>query len=121
MRLGRVDEVSKRTNRDLLCLIVEDVPGAAKTILNYVDLSLRLWFSTVSNCAFVRRPDGQYDRQNGDSFAGILGRRVYGASGHSVIYKTVRFHSGVNAGLLTVTGLRIGLVDATGNWCHTRH
>lgn len=117
MRLGRVDEVSKRTNRDLLCLIVEHIPGAAKTILNWVDLSLRLWFSTVSNYAFVRRPDGQYDRQNGDSFAGILGHQVYGASRHSVAHETVRFHSGVNAGLLTVTGFRIGLVDATGNRC----
>jgi hypothetical protein len=61
MRLGKVDEVLKRTNRNLLCLIVEYVLGAAKTILNWVDLSLRLWFSTVSNYAIVRRPDGQYD------------------------------------------------------------
>jgi hypothetical protein len=117
MRLERVDEVSKRMNRDLLCLIVEHVPGAAKTILNWVDLSLRLWFSTVSNYAFMRRLDGQHDRQNGDSFTGILGRQVYGASGHSVAHETVRFHSGVNAGLLTVTGFRIGLVDATGDRC----
>jgi hypothetical protein len=115
--LGRVDEVSKRTNRDLLYLIVEHVPGTAKTILNWVGLSPRLWFPAVSNYAFVRRPDGQYDRQNGDSFARILGRQVYGASGHSVAHETVRFHSGVNAALLNVTGFRIGLADATGDRC----
>ena len=28
MRLGRVDEVAKRMTRDLLCLVVEHVPGA---------------------------------------------------------------------------------------------
>jgi hypothetical protein len=48
---------------------------------------------------------------------GFLGRQVYGASGHSVAHETVRFHSGVNAGLLTVTGFRIGLTDATGDQC----
>jgi protein AFG1 len=75
------------------------------------------WISTVANYAFVRRPDGQYDRQNGDNLVGSSGRRIYNAAGNTLTHENVHFSSEENVPILTANGFTIGIVEAVGDRC----
>jgi hypothetical protein len=75
------------------------------------------WICTVTQYAFIRRPDGQYDRQNGDSLVGNPGRKAYYASGNTSTHGNVSFSGEADALTLTANGFIIGFVEAVGDRC----
>jgi hypothetical protein len=75
------------------------------------------WIMSVSEYAFVRRPGGQYDRQNADNLVGPPGRRFYNAAGGRAFNGSIPSGEDIGTSTIVARGFIVDRIRHTGDCC----